>query len=41
MVDGAPVCEYVVRCDEPATVRGEPGEYIAIESLLRADFAKR
>lgn len=41
MVDGAPVCEYVVRCDGPAGAYSGPGDYIAIESLLRADFAER
>jgi len=39
MVDGAPVCEYLVRCDGPPEAPLHQGEYIAIESLLKADFA--
>lgn len=37
LVDGAPVCDYLVRCEAPAPAYTEQGEFIAIESLLKAD----
>lgn len=37
MVDGAQVCEYLVRCDGPGNAPAGHGDYIAMESLLQAD----
>jgi predicted ArsR family transcriptional regulator len=39
MVDGAQVCEYLVRCEGPGTEPAGHGEYIAMESLLKVDFS--
>jgi predicted ArsR family transcriptional regulator len=41
MVDGAQICEYLVRCEGPADVPAGHGEYIALESLLPADLSSR
>ncbi|MGD9894718.1 MAG: helix-turn-helix transcriptional regulator [Dehalococcoidia bacterium] len=41
MVDGAQVCEYLVRCEGPANAPAGVGDYIALESLLPADVSQR
>ena len=39
MVDGAQMCEYLVRCEGDVGVPAGNGEYIALETLLKADVS--